>query len=383
MFLKHYTGLSDEKLLERFHTDWGMQLFCGTLLSYTERIRDNAFVSRTRSYLAAYLDLNKFQTTIINKWKEKDMHSVNMLMMDATCYESYIRFPTDVKLLWECCEWIWEKTIPDICKAFKEKIPRSKFKGQKKKQLSYSKLRRKAHRKTISRKRALLKLLIKGIDSLEALLNKTKGGNLSKKLTSCFATIKTIKEQQEYLFKNKVSKVPDRIVSLHKPYIRPIVRGKENKPVEFGVKVHMLQVDGINIIENASYNNFNECKRLKYSVLKHKIMFRACTHLSADRIYPTNENRRFITNLKIETNFDKKGPYKEDKEQKKMKAILNKGRSSLMEGSFGNEKNHYCLRKIKARSKETELVWLSMGVMTANAVKIAKRRKEENQKMAA
>jgi len=72
------------------------------------------------------------------------MQSVNMLMMDATCYESYIRFPTDVKPLWECCEWIWEKTIPDICKSFKEKIPRSKFKGQKKKQLSYSKLRRKA-----------------------------------------------------------------------------------------------------------------------------------------------------------------------------------------------------------------------------------------------
>jgi IS5 family transposase len=25
MFLKHYTKLSDEKLLERFNTDWGMQ----------------------------------------------------------------------------------------------------------------------------------------------------------------------------------------------------------------------------------------------------------------------------------------------------------------------------------------------------------------------
>jgi len=56
-------------------------------------------------------------------------------------------------------------------------------------------------------------------------------------------------------------------------------------------------------------------------------MFRTCTHLSADRIYPTNENRRFITNLKIVTNFDKKSPYREDKEQKKMKVILNKGRS--------------------------------------------------------
>jgi len=145
----------------------------------------------------------------------------------------------------------------------------------------------------------------------------------------------------------------------------------------------MLQVDGININEHASYDNFNECKRLINSILNHKIMFRTCTHLSADRIYPTNENRRFITNLKIVTNFDKKSPYREDKEQKKMKVILNKGRSSLMEGSFGNEKNHYCLRKIKAKSKETELVWLSMGVMTANAVKIAKRRKEENQNMAA
>ena len=62
-----------------------------------------------------------------------------------------------------------------------------------------------------------------------------------------------------------------------------------------------------------------------------------------------------------------------------MKVILNKGRSSLIEGSFGNEKNHYCLRKIKEKSKETELIWLSMGVMTANAVKIAKRRKRRKQ----
>ena len=235
----------------------GDAAFCGTLLSDNERIRDNAFVSRTRTYLAEYLDLNKFQTTIINKWKEEDMQSVNMLMMDATCYESYIRFPTDVKLLWECCEWLWEKTIPDICKMFKEKMPRSKFLEQKNKQLFYSKLRRKTHRKTISRKRALLKLLTKGIESLETLLHKTKGGKLSQKLTACFATIKTIKEQQEYLFKNKASKVSDRIVSLHKPYVRPIVRGKENKPIEFGVKVHMMQVDGINIIEHASYDNFN------------------------------------------------------------------------------------------------------------------------------
>ena len=31
-----------------------------------------------------------------------------------------------------------------------------------------------------------------------------------------------------------------------KPYIHPIVRGKENKNVEFGAKSNNIQVDGIN-----------------------------------------------------------------------------------------------------------------------------------------
>lgn len=39
--------------------------------------------------------------------------------------------------------------------------------------------------------------------------------------------------------------IPDRIVSVRKPYIRPIVRGKENKNVEFGAKSNNIQVDGI------------------------------------------------------------------------------------------------------------------------------------------
>ena len=28
-FLKAYTGLSDERLLERINTDWALQMFCG------------------------------------------------------------------------------------------------------------------------------------------------------------------------------------------------------------------------------------------------------------------------------------------------------------------------------------------------------------------
>jgi transposase, IS5 family len=51
--------------------------------------------------------------------------------------------------------------------------------------------------------------------------------------------------------------VKQRIVSLAKPYVRPIVRGKEIKPVEFGAKVHKVLVGGLSFIEHLSYENFN------------------------------------------------------------------------------------------------------------------------------
>ena len=128
MFLKHYTKLSDEKLLERFNTNWAMQMFCGILLSDNEMIRDNSFVSSVRGFLGGYVDFEEFQYKIIENWKE-EIPDKNVLLEDATCYEVYIgrrtaRFPTDVKLVWEDCEWLWEKQIPEICKKNKLKVPR-------------------------------------------------------------------------------------------------------------------------------------------------------------------------------------------------------------------------------------------------------------------
>jgi transposase, IS5 family len=380
MFLKHYTKLSDEKLLERFNTDWAIQMFCGALLSDNEMIRDNSFVSSVRGFLGGCVDFEEFQRKIIENWKE-EIPDKNVLLEDATCYEVYIRFPTDVKLLWEACEWLWEKQIPEVCKKNKLKVPRSKYKEQHNKHLVYSKLRKKLHRKTKTRRRVTLQLLLKGITEFQRILNQTKAVDLTQKDAEIFKTIKIIYQQQKHHFDNPKAKISDRIVSIYKPYIRPIVRGKENKPVEFGIKVHKMQVGGINIIEHDSYKAFNECKRLKISVLKHKKMFGECTHISADKIYATNENRKYCTKYKIQTNFCRKGAGKDDKPTKEIKGILNKQRSTSLEGSFGTEKEHYLLNKIKAQNPKTEKVWLFFGIHTANAVKIAKRREKAKKDM--
>ena len=56
-----------------------------------------------------------------------------------------------------------------------------------------------------------------------------------------------------------------------------------------------------------------------------------------------------------------------------MRGILSKARASLMEGAFGNEKLHYGLQKVRARTAATETLWISFGIWTASASKIAKR----------
>ena len=52
-------------------------------------------------------------------------------------------------------------------------------------------------------------------------------------------------------------------LSIDRHYVRPIVRGKETKSVEFGAKVNNIQIDGISFIEHLSFKAFNEGIRLK------------------------------------------------------------------------------------------------------------------------
>ena len=73
--------------------------------------------------------------------------------------------------------------------------------------------------------------------------------------------IRKILVQEKEMFEGR--KVSDRIVSIDRHYVRPIVRGKETKSVEFGATVNNIQIDGISFIEHLSFKAFNEGIRLK------------------------------------------------------------------------------------------------------------------------
>lgn len=376
MFLKAYLGLSDEKLVDRLNTDWELQMFCGRQFKDNQRIKDRNLPSRIRCYLGHHLSLESFQDIVIKNWKPY-LEDTHCALFDATAYESYIKFPTDEKLLWDCCVWVFE-SIFVLCKELGIKRPRSKYRDQQLKQTVFSKIKKKTYTLKKRRRKSLLYLLNKGIGIIEGLLKENVHAihpSIYTSIIEKLKTVNTIHYQQDYMHNNPGEYVKDRIVSLFKPYLRPIIRGKENKRVEFGAKLHIYQVDGINIIDKLSFDPFNEAKSLKGCVIKHKVYFGELHQLGVDNIYGTNENRKYLTGNEIYTCLPRKGkPSKHEKQTKKLRKELGKQRATVLEGSFGNEKNHYGLRKIKARNEKTEIIWILFGIMTANAVKISKKK---------
>ncbi len=77
-------------------------MFCGIFLG-PNRLNDFNIVSRLRAELSRKLDIKTTQHILTNAWKPY-INAPNVILEDATCYETSVRFPTNVKLLWECVE---------------------------------------------------------------------------------------------------------------------------------------------------------------------------------------------------------------------------------------------------------------------------------------
>ena len=85
-----------------------------------------------------------------------------------------------------------------------------------------------------------------------------KGYHLSDRDQVLLGTLETLYSQQKEMYRDRKHQVAGRIVSIHQPWIRPIVRGKTNAPVEFGAKVAISMVDGYAQIDKLDWNPFNE-----------------------------------------------------------------------------------------------------------------------------
>ena len=164
-----------------------------------------------------------------------------------------------------------------------------------------------------------------------------------------------------------------------------LYRSTFEKSVEFGAKVNNIQVDGISFIEKLSFNAFNEGTRLVHCLKMHKRLFGVeAKKVRGDTGYAGTENRDYCKANGIQTSFVKRGrPFSEEKEKDIVRQELARVRATAMEGSFGTQKEHYDLKRIKARTKHTEILYIFFGIHTANVVQLAKRIEQRAQLEAA
>lgn len=83
----------------------------------------------------------------------------------------------------------------------------------------------------------------------------------------------------------------------------------------------------------------------------------------------------YCTENGITTCFVRKGPKPKDEDAgiSTARRIIGTLRSTAMEGSFGNQKQHYGVGRIAARNSRSETLLLFFGIHMANAAILAAR----------
>ena len=308
-FLKSYTGLSAPKLMDALNANIHYQIFCGIRIRPDYPMTNYKLIDSILLELSKSLRIQEQQKVLADRWMPY-MKNLDTVYTDATCYESWMRYPTDVKLLWESIEHVY-RMMCKISASLGERKMRTKYKDIAEANLVYRKQRRHNQKKTRKMIRRLLALLGKILGEIRRQIRVHADTKLLSdiELIRLETVTKAYRQQKNHYADDDARKsIPNRIVSISKPYVRPIVRGKEIKTVEFGAKCNNIQIDGISFIEKLSFNAFNEGTRLKHCVaLAEKLTGVPVKNIGGDQGYSGNANRSFCNEREIETSFSQKG----------------------------------------------------------------------------
>lgn len=177
------------------------------------------------------------------------------------------------------------------------------------------------------------------------------------------------------MYENNKRSIKNRIVSIEQPYIRPIVRGKAGKEVEFGAKISISYLDGYVFLDEISWENFKESTYLREQVEKYyEYTGYYPESIHVDKIYRTRNNRKYCKEKGIRMSGPKLGrPSKNVRKEQKKQAREDERIRNRIEGKFGEGKRRYGLDLIKTKSKETSENKIAMAILAMNLMTLVRR----------
>ncbi len=250
-----------------------------------------------------------------------------------------------------------------------EKKPRTYREKARKDYLEVAKKRRPSQNEKRKAIKKQLQYIKRNLAHINQLIN--MGSSLEKLTDRQYEMLLVVSEiyrQQLWLYENQKQSIDDRIVSLTQPHIRPIVRGKAGKTVEFGAKLSASYFDGYVFLDHVSWDNFNESGDLKAQVEAYKNYtgyYPESVHV--DKIYRTRENRAWCKERGIVMSGPALGRPKANvsKEEKKQALESERIRNSI-EGKFGQGKRRFSLNRVMAKLPHTSLTAIAITFLVMN-----------------
>ena len=306
------------------------------------------------------------------------------LILDATVAPQAIRFPTDLSLLNESREF--SERIIDLLYAETD---------LKQKPRTYRRKARQVYLAIAKKKRPGAKLVRRGIKQQLQYLRRNLGHieQLLEHFPACtqlplprwllrrYWVIRHVYEQQREMYHNKAKRCDDRIVSISQPYVRPIVRGKVDKPTEFGAKLSVsLTAEGVARIDLLRWDAFHEGHDLPSQVEAYRAHHGVYPEVVlGDTIYGSRDNRRYLKGHGIRFAGKALGRRKEVTEANReaLKREAAQRREEYLqripiEGKFGQGKNGYRLNYIRAKRADTSAAWINSIFLVMNLLILLK-----------
>lgn len=198
--------------------------------------------------------------------------------------------------------------------------------------------------------------------------NSERANLLNKQDLKNIQTIKKLYEQQKQMFKTKNHTVPNRIVSIQQPHVRPIIRGKAGAKVEFGCKITTAVIEGFTFFEEMSFDNYNEGLLLQDAVRNYYNRYGCLPEaVLADSIFRNRENLRWLKKLGIRMSGQRLGrPPKHIDPKEKHIAKEDSGERNIVEGTYGVAKRKYGLDLLRTKLEDTTKTSIILQFLVMN-----------------
>ena len=367
-------GYSDEEIVLQIQENAYLQFFCG-YDSYDDSKPpfDSSSMVYFRKRLTSEI-LGDINEMILSHNKTEDDDNDNnddsnsgTMIVDATCAPSQIKYPQDASLLNEARENT-EKLIDRLHKSGEQK-PRTYRKKAHKDYLSLVRCRKPTAKKIRNTIGKQLSYLRRNLKSIEKQLQ--QGKTLLPAEQIRLTVIQKIYSQQKWMYDHHTHSVPDRIVSLSQPWIRPIVRGKAGKPVEFGTKLDISVVDGFTRLEYMSFDAYNEATTLRQTIEHYRERTgHYPARVLADKIYRNRDNLNFCKEHGIRLSGPALGRPKKDEQPDRKQNYMDECERVEVERRFSLAKRKCNLGIVTARLADTTFHCIAMSVVVLNLRKL-------------